>query len=74
MSYCELVNLSSGNRIGEFDTEDEALNDVQDVKQRRGIKALAGIALTYTDDQGNVSIVAEGDELAVRAERSAVGA
>jgi hypothetical protein len=74
MSYFELVNFSTGNRIGEFDTEAEALRDVQNVKQRRGDNALAAIALTWTDDQGNTSIVAEGQELAQLAERTPVSA
>ena len=74
MTYFELVNLSSGNRIGEFDSEEAALRDVRDVVQQRGPKAIAAIALTQEDDQGNGKILAEGDELARRAAHSAVAA
>jgi hypothetical protein len=69
MVYFELVNLCSGNRIGEFDTEDEALRDVLAVKRRRGAEALAAIALAREDEQGNITTIAEGDELASRSER-----
>ena len=68
--YYELVNLSSGNRIGEFDTESEALQDVQAHYSRFGPQALSGIALTEQDEAGNGKIIAEGDELAARAEQA----
>jgi len=74
MTYFELVNLSSGNRIGEFDSEEAALRDVRDVVKDRGPKAIAAIALTQEDDAGNGKILAEGDELVRLAERSAVAA
>jgi hypothetical protein len=66
----QLVNLNSGNRIGELATEEEALRDVQVVKQRRGPKDIAAIALAHADDQGNLTIIAEGDELVHLAERA----
>jgi hypothetical protein len=67
MTYYELVNLSSGNRIGEFDTEEEALSNVRTYCMRLGEKALGAIALTETDDAGRGSILAEGEDLAHRA-------
>ncbi len=72
MAYFELVNLCSGNRIGEFDTEDEALRDVQAVKRRRGSDAIAAIALAREDEQGNVTTIAEGEELALLSDRVTV--
>jgi hypothetical protein len=68
MAYFEPVNLCSGNRVGEFDTEEEALRDVLAVKRRRGAEALAAIALAREDDQGNITTIAEGNELASLAE------
>lgn len=70
MAYYTLVNLCSGNRIGEFDTEGEALRDVQDAKRRRGPEDIAAIALAREDDQGKVTIIAEGDELVSLADRT----
>jgi hypothetical protein len=67
--YYELVNLSSGNRIGEFDTESDALEDVRQYCERHGRAALGAIALTQADEDGHAGILAEGDELATRAER-----
>jgi hypothetical protein len=63
MTYFELLNRSSGNRIGKFDTEDEALNDVWTTVKSHGRRAIAALALVRNDEQGNVTIVAEGDEL-----------
>ncbi len=62
--------VARGNRIGEFGTKVEALRDVQVVKRRRGPQDIAAIALAHEDDQGNVTVIAEGDELAQFAERA----
>ncbi len=67
MAYFELVNLSSGNLIGEFDTEWDALRDVITVVERRGPAALAGIALGEGDGSGRSRIIAEGGDLVRRA-------
>ena len=74
MAFFELVNLSSGNRIGDDDTEPEALCDVWATIQRSGRYAVDGIALESIDDQGKGKILAESEELIRRAEeaRSAV--
>lgn len=74
MAHFELVNLCSGNQIGEFETEGEALRDVIAVVERRGAQALAGIALGEADDSGHGRIVAEGDELVRRAQSHAIPA
>jgi hypothetical protein len=74
MTYFELVNLCSGNQIGEFDTESEALRDVIAVVERRGPQALAGIALGEEDDSGHGRIIAEGFDLVRRARAAIVPA
>jgi hypothetical protein len=67
VAFFELVNLSSGNRVGDYDTEQEALCDAWDAVRRRGDHALDAIALRYQDDYGNGEIKAEGEELVRRA-------
>ena len=69
MAFFELVNLSSGNRVGDYDTEEDALRDVWAVITRRGAEAVATIALGYQGDEGPGRIIAEGDDLANRAAR-----
>jgi hypothetical protein len=73
MAYYELINLSSGNQIGEYNTEEEALLDVVTMLQRHGEKSLDAIALGQVDE-GHGKIIAEGPALAQRATRSAVAA
>jgi hypothetical protein len=63
MAFYELVNLSSGNRVGDYATEREALCEAWAAVQRRGPGALATIGLGYQDDQGTGRLIAEGDAL-----------
>ena len=70
MVFFELVNLSSGNRVGDYDTEQEALCDVWATIQRSGRRAVDGIGLGSVDDQGQGKIIAEGEELARRAQEA----
>jgi len=63
MAYYELVNLSTGNWIGEYSTREAALEQVQIACQRRGPDSIATIGLGYHDDQGHAELIAEGDEL-----------
>lgn len=67
MAFYELVNLSSGNRVGDYATEHEALCDAWTAIQQRGPDAVATIALGYEDEWGLGHIIAEGDELVSRA-------
>lgn len=63
MAFYELVNLSSGNRVGEYDSAGAALRDAWAVIQRSGPDAVAAMALGYEDDQGQGKIIAEGAEV-----------
>jgi len=63
MAFFELVNTSSGNRVGNYPTREEALLDVRAVIDRRGPDAVATIALGYAQDDGDGYVIAEGDEL-----------
>jgi hypothetical protein len=49
----------------------DALRDVQAVKRRRGADVIGAICLAYEDEQGNVTTIAEGEELASLSERVA---
>jgi hypothetical protein len=67
VAFFELVNLGSGNRVGDYDTEEDALNDAWAVMLRRGPNAIATIALGFEGDDGKGWLIAEGPELAKRA-------
>jgi hypothetical protein len=70
VAFFELVNLSSGNRVGDYDTEEEALDDARDAVRRYGDRALDSVCLRYEDDQGVGHVRAEGRELLLRAQQS----
>lgn len=74
MPFYELVNTTSGDRVGDYLTEQEALLDVRAVMERRGPDAVATIALGYQGDEGDGYVIAEGDELAKLASAGAVAA
>jgi hypothetical protein len=64
----ELVELTTGNVVGVFDTEDAALNEVAEAIRLRGDEAVSTLALGY-DDYPNSSgySIATGADLARRA-------
>ena len=62
LTFYVLVNLSSGNWIGEYETESAALAAVWDVVTVRGQDAVAALGLGCQDDTG-VRLIAEGEEL-----------
>ena len=63
MAYYELANLSSGNLLGDFDAEKEALAEVREVVKKRGPQAMAGVGL-LCQAQGGGKLIAEGLALA----------
>ena len=67
MALYELINMGSGNRVGDYSTEDEALLDVRITVELHGPEAVASIGLGFQDDAGAVHLLAEGDELVRRA-------
>lgn len=64
MGYYELVNMSTSNRAGEYDTLEEALDDVDQTTRRFGLSAIESVALIYNDDDGDAVIIVEGRDLA----------
>jgi hypothetical protein len=66
MTY-ELWNTQTGNAIGAFDSEADALATVRALLERRGRGYADRLALGYEDDCGRSMQIAEGQELAARA-------
>lgn len=63
MSYA-LVELSTGNMIGFFKSEHEALDEVLDSIQHYGQASIDTVALGFNDPAGPVRAIAEGPALA----------
>jgi len=61
----ELTDLSTGNVIGVYSTQDAAFRDVRDAIADGGPAAVATLALAVDDPTGDSdgSIIAEGDAL-----------
>jgi uncharacterized protein YukE len=66
MSYM-LVELSTGNVVGFFPTEHEALQEVVEAITEDGVDAVETLGLGYNDPSGLVRRIADGAELAQRA-------
>ncbi len=62
----ELTELSTGNVVGVYSTQDAALRDVREAILHGGLAAVATLALAVDDSTGSSdgSIIAEGDALA----------
>lgn len=69
--HFELWETSTGNAIGEYDTEVAALAVVRDTDLEGGHTAARTFALVSIDSRGRAKTVAQGDELAERALASA---
>src|SRR5438132_1711635 len=66
MAY-ELVELTTGNMIGYYDTERAALRDVADAVARYGEGAVTTLALGYDAQRGAGGVIAQGAALIARA-------
>ena len=64
---CELVELSTGNMIGYYDTERAALQDVVDAVAPYGDDAVSTLALGYDTPSGAGGVIAQGAALIARA-------
>jgi hypothetical protein len=62
MNY-ELVNLITGDRIGDYDAEAPLLDDVRYLVRLRGPAALAGVGFAQVDAQGRRKLLAAGRKL-----------
>jgi hypothetical protein len=63
----ELWELAAGNRIGEYETEADALREVLGAIRLHGERRVDTLLLDAVDDAGHTYVVAEGAELARRA-------
>jgi hypothetical protein len=70
MSYM-LIELSTGNVLGFFPTEREALQEVAASIRADGLDSVDTLGLGYNDPAGPVRRIADGPELAQRALRAA---
>jgi hypothetical protein len=68
--FYDLWDLESGNIIGDFDSEAEALTVVHDLLEVNGPSFAGTLSLGCTEDDGSFRIVAQGRPLAVMADRA----
>ena len=68
--FYELWDLDSGNMIGDFDTEAEALAVVRSLLEVNANSFADLLSLGCTDDDGSFRIVSQGRPLAARADRA----
>lgn len=59
----EIWDLDSGNRLGEYDTRDEALTEVKHALEAHGERYAATLLLDVEDDQGRTHLIAKGAQL-----------
>jgi hypothetical protein len=60
----ELVELSTGNMVGYFDTEQAALRDVAESIERYGMQSVETLALGFDEPNGAGRAIAKGKALA----------
>ena len=61
--YYEIWDLESGNLIGDFDTQDEALRLVREMLDTYGVDVAMTFALGEGDANGDSTAIAQGAEL-----------
>ncbi len=66
----ELWNIASGNRVGEFESQDEALASVRRTMHQHGASMIETLALGYEneDEDGEGEVIACGADLAALAQ------
>lgn len=65
--FYELMDVESGNLLGTYDTEIEALAAVRQAVQANGTAYVGALALGCSDDDGGGALIAEGTDLLARA-------
>jgi hypothetical protein len=63
MRTFEIWHLDSGNLLGEFEREQDALASVRENVRTEGPSVVTGIALVEIDEGGESKVLAQGDEL-----------
>jgi hypothetical protein len=69
----EIWDLDSGNRLGEYGTQDEALAEVKHALDARGEAYAATLLLDVEDDDGHSRLIARGAGLVALARGLANG-
>jgi len=59
----ELWNTASGNRVGEFESREEALASVRRTTHQHGASMVDMLALGYEDEDGEGEVIARGADL-----------
>lgn len=67
----ELWNTKTGNAVGDFDTEAEALAVVSEAIRRHGVEYADMLMLGCEDGDGNSRVIARGRDLEERARHAA---
>jgi hypothetical protein len=70
MATYELWEMRSGNLVGSWSAENEALAIVRDALDRHGDELATSLSLLVEDSQGETTVVAEGSALLERARRT----
>ena len=68
MTY-DLWDVESGNIVNTFETEREALDVVRTLLDLNGPEYARSLSLGFEGDDGSMRIIAEGEDLASRAEK-----
>jgi hypothetical protein len=67
--HYELWDLESGNLVGDFDTEAEALAVVEELRAENSAAYVEALALAQANDSGTRESMVQGTALATLAER-----
>lgn len=67
----ELMELTSANVVGMYETREAALRDVAETLRLYGPDAVATLALGRNDAEGDGAVIAEGPALAALAQKAA---
>jgi hypothetical protein len=70
MATYELWEMRSGNLVGSWAAEAEALAVVRDAMTRHGAEMVASLSLLSEDARGETTLVAEGEALGERARQA----
>jgi hypothetical protein len=71
MATYELWDMRSGNLVGSWPAETEALAVVREALDRHGAEVVASLSLLAESTQGDTTVVAEGAALVERARQVA---
>jgi hypothetical protein len=63
MATCELWEMRSGNLVGSWSAEDEAMAVVRDALSRHGSSFVTSLSLLVEDAHGETTVIAEGHSL-----------